>query len=267
MRYKIFLFLLILLPLVSCKYEKILKSTDYQAKYIKAIEYYNNGEYVKSATVLEQISAIYRGTSKADTIEYFKSKSYYNQKDYTMAGHYFKELFLTYPNGPFSEEAYFLSAYSLYKLSPRPSLDQANTYAEIDAFTLFGLRYPTSPRLEESRKLIFELSERIVEKSYLSAKLYYRLSNYKSSIIALRNSLNDYPNTKYREELMFLLLRSSYLLAVNSVPDKQKDRYQATVDEYYSFVTEFPEGKYTDEAKDMYEGSMKNLGDTVTQNQ
>jgi len=266
MRSKIIFCLLIFVPLVSCKYEKILKSTDYQVKYVKALDYYANEQYVKAATILDQISAIYRGTSKADTIEYYKAKSYFNQKDYTMAGHYFKELYLTYPNGPFAEESYFLSAYSLYKLSPRPELDQSNSYAAIDAFTLFALRYPESKRIEESEKLIVELKEKLVEKSYISARLYYRLGNYKSSIIALRNSLNDYPNTMYREELMFLLLRSSYLLAVNSVPDKQRDRYQATVDEYYSFITEFPEGKYTADAKDMYEGSMKNLGDITTQN-
>ena len=266
MNYRNFLYILIFLITASCSYEKVLKSTDYQMKYNKAYDYYINGDYVKAATVYEQVSAIYRGTKKADTIEYYKAKCYYNTKDYTMAGHYFKELWQTYPNGPFSEDAYFMGAYCLYKLSPRPSLDQANTYAAIDGLTLFAIQYPLSPKIEESKKLILELTEKLVEKSYISAKLYYNLSNYKAAIIALRNSLNDYPNTKYREELMFLLLRSSYLLAVNSIPDKQKDRYQAAVDEYYSFITEFPQGKHTAEAKDIYTESTKRLGDTITQN-
>jgi len=265
MRYRIIIYILIIFVLGSCKYEKVLKSTDYQLKYDRAYKYYLNKDYVKAATVYDQISTIYRGTNKADTIEYYKSKSYYYQNDFTMAGHYFKELWKTYPNGPFSEEAYFMSAYCLYKLSPKPSLDQANTYAAIDAFNLFIIQYPSSTRVEEARKLIADLNEKLVEKSFLSATLYYNLSNYKASIIALRNSLNDYPNTKYREELMFLLLRSSYLLAVNSVPDKQKERYQAAVDEYYSFIGEFPDGKHTADAKKMYEDSMKNLGDTITQ--
>jgi outer membrane protein assembly factor BamD len=54
---------------------------------------------------------------------------------------------------------------------------------------------------------------------------------------------------------------------VNSVPEKRKDRYQSTVDEYYSFIAEFPDGKYTDDAKKMYDESIKKLGDNITQTQ
>ncbi len=269
MNYKKLIFILIPLILESCGgYEKLLKSTDYQLKYNKAFEFYNNGDYVKATTLYEQIGTIYRGTTKADTIEFYKAKSYFFQKDYTMAGHYFKGLVTLNPNSPFGEESYFMAAYCLYKQSPRPSLDQANTYAAINALSLFKIAYPNSTKFEECDRLIAELNEKIVEKSYLSAVLYYNMGNYKSSIIALRNSLNDYPDTKNREELMFLLLRSSYLLAVNSVPEKQRDRYQSTVDEYYSFIAEFPDGKYTEEAKNIYEQSNKKLGDreSITQN-
>jgi outer membrane protein assembly factor BamD len=113
--------------------------------------------------------------------------------------------------------------------------------------------YPNSQHKEEALKYVAEMQDKLVDKSYLSAKLYYNLSLYKSSIIALNNSLNDYPDTKYREELMFLLLKSSYLLAENSVEEKQKERYQAAVDEYYSFMGEFPQSGYVKEAQRMYE--------------
>ncbi|MCB8999128.1 MAG: outer membrane protein assembly factor BamD [Bacteroidales bacterium] len=267
MKYKILITILFPFILMSCKgYEKLLKSSDYQLKYDKAFEYYNDGDNVRSATLFEQIATVYRGTSKADTIGYYRAKAYYNQKDYTMAGHYFKELSKTYPKSPFADEADFMSAYCLYMLSPRPELDQSNTYAAINAFNLFLLKHPKSPKADECRSLILEMNEKLVNKSYLSARLYYDLGDYKASIIALRNSLNDYPDTKYREELMFLLLKSSYLLAENSVPSKIKDRYQATIDEYYSFISEFPKGKYVNDAKSMYNASMAFLGEETNQN-
>ena len=65
---------------------------------------------------------------------------------------------------------------------------------------------------------------------------------------------------------MYLLLKSSYLLAKNSVENKMKDRYQATVDEYYSFISEFPKGKYAGDAKEMYNASMAVLGQDINQN-
>ncbi len=51
------------------------------------------------------------------------------------------------------------------------------------------------------------MRDKLVEKSFISARLYYDLGYYKSAILALRNSLIEYPETRYREELMFLILK------------------------------------------------------------
>jgi len=104
------------------------------------------------------------------------------------------------------------------------------------------------------------MRNKLVQKSYLSAKLYYNLEDYKASIIALQNSLNDFPDTEHREELMYLLLRSNFLLAENSISIMQVERYQDTVDEYYSFVGEFPESRYRREADRIYDVSLKLIG-------
>ena len=180
-----------------------------------------------------------------------------------MASHYYEELASTYPNSIYEEEASYMSGYCYYLLSPRPSLDQEYSYKAINALTLFRINHPSSTRDDEANRLIKSLREKLVEKSYLNAKLYFDLGDYKSAIIALRNSLGDYPDTKHREELMFLILKSSYLLAENSIESKKMERYQATVDEYYSFIGEFPKGEYADQAKDMYEDAMKSLGQEI----
>jgi len=248
--------LLLILAVTGCgEYERLLKSSDYQRKYERGLAYYEEGEYVKSATLFDQVANVFRGTIRADTVKYYQAQSYYAQRDYMMAGHYFNELSLTYPNSEFKEEADFMVGYCYYKQSPRPELDQDNTFKAITSMQLFMVRYPGSERLNQCREIIVEMSDKLVEKSFISAKLYYDLGYYKSAIIALRNSLIQYPDTKYREELMFLILKSSYLLADNSIPGKQRERFQATVDEYYSFIGEFPEGPHSREARRIYENS------------
>lgn len=82
--------------------------------------------------------------------------------------------------------------------------------------------------------------------------MYYDLGDYKAAVIALNNSLDKYPDTQFREEIMFLILKSRYLLAENSVREKQTERYQATVDEYYSFVGEFPDSDYSKEVINIF---------------
>ncbi|MEN8230200.1 MAG: outer membrane protein assembly factor BamD [Bacteroidota bacterium] len=241
------------------EYEKLLKSRDYQKKFDTGLQLYEEGEYVKAGTLFDQVSNIFRGTTKADTVKYYQAKSYYGQRDYMMAGHYFTELSMTYPNSNYVEEADFMTAYCFYKQSPRPELDQDNTFRTITSMQMFMVKYPTSDKLSECQEIILEMSDKLVEKSFISARLYYDLGYYKSAILALRNSLIEYPNTGYREELMFLILKSSYLLADKSVPSKQRERYQAALDEYYSFIGEFPESAHSREAKRIFETSNKFL--------
>lgn len=247
------------------EYEKLLKSRDFQAKYEAGVSYYEEEEYVRAATLFDQVVNIYRGTTKADTVKYYQAQSYYGQRDYMMAGHYFNEISMTYPNSVYMEEADFMTAYCFYMQSPRPELDQDNTYRTITAMQIFMTRYPNSDKVNQCQEIIVEMSDKLVEKSYISAKLYYDLGYYKSAILALRNSLMQYPDTRFREELMFLILKSSYLLADNSIPSRQRERFQATVDEYYSFIGEFPEGSHSREARRIYESSNRFLENSNNQ--
>ena len=86
------------LLITSCSgYEKLLKSSDYRLKYTTGVEYYEEGEYVRASRLFDQIAAIYRGTTKADTVAYYQAYSYYHQNDYILSGHYFRNLALNYP--------------------------------------------------------------------------------------------------------------------------------------------------------------------------
>lgn len=240
-------------------YEKLLKSSDYRLKFTKAMEYYEQEEYVRAGTLFDQISSVYRGTTKADTVFYYQAKSYFNQRDYILSGHHFKNLGFNFPNSVYAEESDYMVAYCYYKQSPKPSLDQENSVQAINYFNLFMIKYPNSERKADARKFISEMQNKLVQKSYMSAKLYYNLEDYKASIIALQNSLNEYPETEHREELMFLLLRSHFLLAENSIESRQVERYQESVDEYYSFVGEFPESKYRQLADRIYDAALKEI--------
>lgn len=247
--------------LLGCSgFEKVLKSKDYNFKYQKALEYYKKGDHYRYTTILEQLVPIYSGTQRADTVQFYFAMGNYSQGDYILAGHYFDQFRKTYPRSVFTEEAEYMYANCYYESSPRPELDQETTQAAIAAFSEFISKFPNSDKKGDVSKILAELKDKLVEKSYLSSKLYYNISEYKAAIIALKNSLKDFPESKHREEQLFLILKSSYLLADNSVPAKQKERFQSTVDEYYTFVGEYPQSEYAKEAKKMYEASMKFLG-------
>jgi outer membrane protein assembly factor BamD len=254
------LFVLNLFLFTACSdYNKIVKSTDYEFIYKKAVEYYESGEYARSGTLFQELIGVFRGTSRADKIYYYYAKSMMGQKDYLMATQYFRTLIKEYPTSQHVEEAQFMVGYCSYLVSPKVRLDQEVTMNAIDALQLYINLYPFSDRVDEAQRLIDELQEKLVEKSFLSARLYYDFENYKAAVVALENALKDYPDSKFREEMMFMLLKSKYLLAINSVAEKKEQRLSNALDEYFAFADEFPESKYRREATRFYETTAKLL--------
>jgi len=242
------------LILISCgDYNKILKSSDYEFKYKKAVEYYDEGEYVKAGGLFEELVNIYRGTSRADKIYYYYARSMMGQKDYLMANHYFKSLLKEFPGSEYAEESQFMAGYCSYLLSPKPRLDQTVTREAIESLQLYINLYPYNDKVDEANRLIDELQSKLVYKSFLNARLYYDFENFKAASIAIENSLKKYPDSQHREELMYMLLKSKYLLAINSIEEKKEERLSNALDEYFSFVDEFPESKHRREVDKFYD--------------
>ncbi len=251
---------LLLFSLISCSdYQKLLTSSDYELKYQKAFEYYEKKDYTRASTLLEELITVYRGTDKAEEINYRYAYCYFHQQDFLTAGYYFSNFVASFPSSPLAEECAFMVAYCYYEDSPNPSLDQANTYKAIESLQDFMNKHPNSSRNAECNKLIDELRDKLVRKSFESASLYYKLEDYKAAITALNNSLKEFPDTRYREELLFLVLKSSYELARNSIYERMKERFVATTEAYLSFAEEFPESKHINEAKRINENASKYL--------
>lgn len=263
---KVFIIGSIVVLFIGCSgYERVLKSSDYRWKYREAVEYYEAEDYVRAGTIFDQIAAVFRGTDQADSVYYLQAMSYFHQRDYIMAGHLFRTFAQTYGGSPFVETADYMGAYCYYLSSPRPELDQSTTVQAIQAFQLYLIKYPANKRTEEVTGYLNELRDKLVEKSFISARLYYQLDDYKASIVALNNSLMKYPDSKYREDIMYMLVKSSYMLADKSIEIKKKDRFQDAIDEYYSFAAEFPESKYIRDAKRYYRLAAKYLGEDFTE--
>ena len=170
------------------EYQKLLSSSDYDLKYEKAKEYFELEEYVRAAALFEEVIPVFKGTDRSEEVYYHYAYCYYHQADYTMAGYYFRNFVTTFPNAAQTEECAFMNAFCYYKDSPNTNLDQANTYRAINELQLFVNQYSLSPRVEECNGLIDELNDKLVDKSFNSAKLYFELEDYKASITALNNS-------------------------------------------------------------------------------
>ncbi|HCK23190.1 MAG TPA: outer membrane protein assembly factor BamD [Bacteroides graminisolvens] len=267
MRKSVVTYMLAAMLLSSCgEYNKLLKSTDYEYKYEAAKNYFAKGKYSKSATLLNELITILKGTDKAEESLYMLGMSYYNQKDYQTAAQTFITYYNSYPRGTFAELARFHAGKGLCLDTPEARLDQSGTYKAIQELQMFLEYFPNSTKKSEAQNMIFELQDKLVQKELLSARLYYNLGNYMgnnflSCVVTAQNALKDYPYTHYREDLSILILKSKYEMAIYSVEEKKGERYRETIDEYYAFVNEFPESKYLKEAEKIFKESKEIIKD------
>ncbi len=251
--------LLLLLPIIAlagCSdYQKLLKSNDYEKKYEKAVELYNEGDYYRALQLFDQVIPVYRGKDEAEDLFYYYAYSYYNQGDNVMASYYFKRFAKSYPSSDRAEEAWYMSAYCKFLESPKYSLDQTNTREAINELQAFANRFPNSERLDKVNDLIDKLRAKLEKKNYEQAKLYFKMEDYRAAIVSFNNLLKNYPDTEYREESLFKILEAKYIYAKNSIPSKQQERYMDVIEAYDKLISLYPDtdykkkaSKYNDEA-------------------
>lgn len=258
----------IVVSVSSCKskFEKLRASNNIAMKYQEAVKLYEKKKYTKALVLFDDLMIKYRGQSEAEDLYYYTAYTNYRLRDYTSARFSFKNFASTYPNSPRAEECRFMSAYCFYLDSPRSSLDQENTRKAIDELQLFINLYPDGAKAKEAGDLIQGLRDKLEQKAFANAKLYFDMGqpdDYRAAVIAFENMLREYPDTKYAEEIEFLIVKAQYLFAQNSMPFRQEVRYNEAIDYYQSFVEHYPNSKYKKEADDLRSSAEKQIAYVV----
>ncbi len=251
---------LLMLVLASCDgYNKLLKSTDFELKYQKAIEYYEKGDYNKALPLFEELLSLYKGTAKAEKVYYYYSWCNYSIGDFILAGYHFGNFAKTFPSSKKAEECYYMNAYCFYLDSPEYSLDQTNTFKAMQQLQLFVNRYPESDSIPRCNELMDNLRDKLERKSYETSKLYFNTRNYQAAITSLKNTIKEYPDSDHHTEMAFLVVKANYELAINSVEKKKQGRLKDTIEAYHNFVDAYPESKYLKEAERIYTDTVREL--------
>ena len=245
------------LLMCSCasEYQAVSKYGDNEMKYEFAKEAFARGKFQQASLLLQEVVTMKKGSDEAQECLYMLAMAQYSNLDYEAASETFKKYTTSYPRGLYAEPAYFYIGQSLYQSSPEPRLDQSPTNGAITAYQQFMDLYPDSHLRPQAQERLYELTDKLIQKEFLSAQLYYNLggyfgninsndeSNYTSSIITAQNTLKNYPYCSLREDFMLLIMKSKFQLAENSSDEKRLDRYRDAEDECYGFINEFPESK------------------------
>lgn len=257
----LFLGMLVMMFTTSCKteYEKVRTSGNVDLVYKKAYEYYEAGRYVKSQGLFELVIPSYRGKKELEDIYFKYADTYFKDRQYLLSAYYYKNFSTTFPNSEMREEAEFMSAFSNYKISPNPKLDQIATTKAIEDFQLYINTFPESPRVADANKLIDELRIKLEAKALNEAELYFNLRQYRASVLSGQNLLKEFPETKNGEYIRYLLVKANFNWAENSVIGKQQERYENVKKFAGEFQKKYNESNYKAEVSQMLEKSLNKI--------
>lgn len=245
--------------LVSCgSYYKVQKSQDVAERYSFAKKSYNEGRYGRVISLMEDMIPSLSGSSEGPQSLFLLADSYFHQKRESEAAQHFKTYYTSYPKGEQVEEARYKAGYCNFAISPEPRLEQSATMNAIQELQNYLDFYPRGKYRKEVERMLFELQDKLAEKELLSAKLYYNLglylgNNYESCVITAQNAIKDFPYSKHKEELMFLILKAKSEEASLSIVEKQQERVREAIDHYYNYLNIYPEGRFVKEAKRLYD--------------
>ncbi len=239
------------------EYNKVYNQGTVEEKYDFAVRAYDKQDYRKSIILFEELLPLFRGKDALEGILYNLAYAYFYDKDYFMSAYYFRLLSRQFPNGSHVEQATYMSAYCKALESPDYRLDQTATKEAIKQLQLYINYYPDSRRAEEAGRLIGEMRQKLAMKAFHIAGMYYKRNLYNAAAISYRNFLKDYPESPDREEAMYLMIKSGYLYAKNSIRAMQPERYRKVLDDYELFLRMYSGSKYREEIEAFVEEARK----------
>ena len=256
---KLLLPILLLFSMSCSKYSKVLKSTDYDYKLKMANQYYDQKKYSKAKTLYEELFTIFKGTPQFEDLYYRYANCHYLTKDYPSAENLFKGYLEVFPNSARTDEVEYLQAYSYFRDSPKPELDQSNTVKAQGMMQTFINTHPGSAKLKDAEHIVDLCNEKLETKEMQGAQLYYNMGQYRAAAIAYNSLLNDFPDSKVADQYKLLIVKSYYQYAKLSVPEKQQMRYEKVVVEVQDFQDRFPESKLLKDAERYLTLSQSNI--------
>ncbi len=247
--YQLCLFSVILFLSACSGYEKVLKSDDVSYKLTKANEYYDKKQYQRANSVYESLLPVMKGTKNFEALYFRYAYSAYYLKDYLSASYHFKNFVDYFPGSKDAEESEYLHAVSLYRMSPKSSLEQTNTLKAMEAMQSYINTHPESKRIAESNKLMDEMRLKLEAKESAAAKLYYNISQYKAASVAFKSVLQNYPESPSSDYYQYMIVRALYNYAGASVQSRQEERFSTAITAYNELKENYPNSKYTSEAE------------------
>ncbi len=235
----LFLAALVMLT-VSCAGTKPKSALSPEEKFRDGLEKYEARKFADARLLFESLIFENPGAVVADSSQYLVGMCYYNQKDFELAAGEFQRFVVQYPSSPLVDDAELMRARCFFYGAPKNiGLDQNYTTSCVNFLQAFKDDYPTSELLPAADTLLAACWERLSKRDFQAGKLYYRMKAYRAAQVYLQLVLDQYPDSPYVPETLYLM-GESY---------RHREVYDSALIWYEKLVYLYPENKTTPKAQ------------------
>ena len=220
-----------MMGMLSCSdYSKLLKSKNYEAKYVAVNSLYTAGKYSKAIPLLDQLREHYRYKDTIAFLLQLSGKCYYETNEYDYAQLFFKDYVENFPRGQYVEECAYKNLECLYKTRYIYELDQSETIKTVDQIKIYVNMYPNSPYLPQCNDMLDELRKGLRLKEVSKTKQYFAVGDYRATVVAAQNTIQAYPSLENLEELEHMMVVAQFNYAENSIRSKKSERFEEVLE-------------------------------------
>ncbi len=181
----------------GCGSSEAVKEVSVEERFKAAMEQFNDRDYLDAINEFKAISLQYPGSAYADDAQYYLGECHFKRGEYLLAAYEYGDMKRSYPASSLVPDAQFKLGLSYYELSPPARLDQRYTIKAKDELQAFVEYYPSHEMASDAEAKIQELTDKLAEKAYNSAKLYQRMERYRAALHYLDEIIERYHDTNF----------------------------------------------------------------------
>lgn len=215
--------------LLCCSSKKAIFTPTENELYLRAERAFKEKKYTRAIKILEEFQVRFSRSSILPDALILLGQAYLMNKEYVLAENKFKQIAERYPDSRFAEKASYFLAKTYLLRSPRPELDQEYTHKAIEFAEEFLSSYPGSILADSAKRIIELAREKLAYKLYLSAQLYYKLSDYDATMVYINEFLKYYKDTSIAP---YVVLLSAKIHKARKELELARAQLQMIIDEY-----------------------------------
>jgi len=164
---------------------------DPHEKMIEADDLYQRRKFNKARDIYEIVTYMSKGDTLVKRAQYQLANCYFNMKLYEDAIFEFEQLMRLFPYSQYNEDANFKIGSAWFKLSYPPAYDQQETINALQQFNHFMAQYPESELIVNVENMKTTCINKLLEKKYLNAHIYYMMGYYNASLMYLNEIFDE----------------------------------------------------------------------------